>query len=281
MKLLKDTLFGLVLGAGGMYLFYQLLGDEFVASISEASNGFQITFAVAAGIFTAILIHEGGHILAGLIQGFKIELLTVCFLGLMRKDGKLKFFFNSNLQYFGGVASTSPSKEVRNPKRAFAWILLAGPLASLLLGIGLLLIFHYTSTWFDVYFAISGIISVLLFLATTLPSKSGGFYTDRKRFQRLMNKGEIGRSELALIRTINQNYIDGDCSQLSEECLQTLKDSSEPDMQFWGHFFGAYKEKDRGLQPVSSEVVNRLQKYKEYFSKPIWESLRIESLAEE
>ncbi len=43
------------------------------------------------------------------------------------------------------------------------------------------------------------VISFFIFLATTIPSKTGVFYTDRKRYQRLKSEGKEKEIELAVL----------------------------------------------------------------------------------
>lgn len=111
--------------------------------------------------------------------------------------------------YFGGIAATVPQSTATIDHRIFAKILLAGPLTSLGYGILSLWIFFQFDSAFHSFFALSGITSIGLFLATTLPSKSGIMYTDRKRFQRLLEKGLIQDAEIAMYQLISQSIIDG------------------------------------------------------------------------
>lgn len=181
-KTLKDSLVGLFLGMTIMLGAYYLIPKESILKIFPNSDLeiFVFFFSIILCPFFAIFLHELGHLIAGLIQGFKLQLFVVAFLGIKREDDKVKFYFNKEIQFFGGIAVSSPPKVTNNLKKQFAYILIAGPLSSLIFGALFLLLFIFTDTLFNASLGITGIISSGLFLATTLPSKSGVFFTDRK-----------------------------------------------------------------------------------------------------
>lgn len=147
-------------------------------------------------------IHELGHLVTGLIQGFRFELFVVGPLGIKRKDNKIKVYLNKNLAYYGGVAAVLPVDD--NPKniKKFANVILAGPLSSLVLSIICLLFAYFFNFPGELFVFMAGFTSFGIFLATTIPSKTGTFFTDRKRYQRLMSKGEEREIEIALLRII-------------------------------------------------------------------------------
>ena len=86
-------------------------------------------------IFTVLSFHELGHLIAGLMQGFRFELFVVGPLGIKREKDKIKIYLNKNIQYYGGVAATLPVNINPNNGKKFANLLLAGPIASILLAI--------------------------------------------------------------------------------------------------------------------------------------------------
>lgn len=82
------------------------------------------------------LIHETGHIIIGLICGWKFNLLVIGPLGLkVNETGKLQFYVEKRLVLWGGVGGTMPQKA--EDKNCIIWgkILLGGPLASILTGV--------------------------------------------------------------------------------------------------------------------------------------------------
>ncbi len=276
-KKIKDSLIGLVLGMAIMLSAYFLIPEEATSKLFPNSPLETVVFfssVILCPIF-AIFLHELGHLMAGLIQGFKLQLFVVAFLGIKREDDKVKFYFNKELQFFGGIAATSPQKITDNLKKQFAYILIAGPLSSLIFGALFLLLFSITDNIFNSSLGITGIISSGLFLATTLPAKSGVFFTDRKRMQRLLDKGRIGDIEYSFLKTTSQLLIDSHYKNISIEDLKLIQSDKEPIIQFWGHYYEFKYFEEMGDKEKSLSIKNNLSQYKELIPQAIWKSLSI------
>jgi hypothetical protein len=276
-KTFKDSLIGLVLGMAIMLSAYLLIPKETILKLFPKSPVETIVFisSVILCPFIAILLHELGHLLAGLIQGFKLQLFVVAFLGIKRVDDKVVFYFNKDLQFFGGIAATSPQKITNYLKKQFAYILIAGPLSSLIFGLLFLFLFKTTDSIFNSSIGIIGIISSGLFLATTLPSKSGVFFTDRKRMQRLLDKGRVGEIEYSFLKTTSQLLIDAHYKNISLEDLKIIQSDDEPIIQFWGYYYEFKYFEEIGNQDMILTIKNHLNNYKEQIPKTIWKSLSI------
>ena len=166
-------------------------------------------------LFFVIAIHELGHLITGLIQGFRFELFVIGPLGIKREKDKIKIYLNKDIQLYGGAASTSPvGTNTKNAKK-FANLLLAGPIASLLLAIVLGILYYSSDFQFSKTLGIGALASFGIFLATTIPSKTGIFFTDRKRYQRLTSNGAERDVELAVLRIVgvygkDNSYINAD-----------------------------------------------------------------------
>jgi hypothetical protein len=276
-KTFKDSLIGLVLGMAIMLSAYYLIPKETTLKLFPKSPLETVVFisSVILCPFIAILLHELGHLLAGLIQGFKLQLFVVAFLGIKRVDDKVVFYFNKDLQFFGGIAATSPQKITNYLKKQFAYILIAGPLSSLIFGLLFLFLFKTTDSIFNSSTGIIGIISSGLFLATTLPSKSGVFFTDRKRMQRLLDKGRVGEIEYSFLKTTSQLLIDAHYKNISLEDLKIIQSDDEPIIQFWGNYYEFKYFEEIGNQDMTLTIKNHLNNYKEQIPKTIWKSLSI------
>jgi hypothetical protein len=277
-KTVKDSLVGLVLGMAIMFGAYYLIPRESILKIFPNSTLETVVFfcSVILCPFFAIFLHELGHLIAGLIQGFKLQLFVVAFLGIKREDDKVKFYFNQELQFFGGIAATSPPKVTNNLKKQFAYILIAGPLSSLIFGVLFLYLYSITDSIFNASFGITGIISSGLFLATTLPSKSGVFFTDRKRMQRLLDKGRIGDIEFSFLKTTSQLLIDSHYKNISLEDLKLIQSDREPIIQFWGHYYELKYFEETGDKEKVQTIKNNLSQFKEIVPPTIWKSLLID-----
>lgn len=274
-ELLIQSIVGLFLGGGLVYLAYSFVSDELVDKIYASDNFLIIFFSIIAAIFTAIFIHEFGHLITGIVQGFQIELFVVGFLGIYRKDGKLKFYFNKDVQYFGGVAATSPKKVYDDIIKRFAFIVAGGPVFSLVVGILLWILFNQQNSIFNTFLAASGFFSILLFFATTVPSKSGSFFSDRKRFQRLLSKGNDGKVEKALFEMINRNIIDKSCKNIPQELIEIVKTDKEPFIQFWGYYYEYHKQKENN-EAIDDTLLTKLKTYEKYFSKTMWKTFGVD-----
>ncbi len=265
------------MGMGIMLGAYYLIPKESILKLFPNTPIETVVFfssVILCPIF-AIFLHELGHLMAGLIQGFKLQLFVVAFLGIKREDDKVKFYFNKELQFFGGIAATSPQKITDNLKKQFAYILIAGPLFSLIFGALFLFLYSITDSIFNSSLGITGIISSGLFLATTLPAKSGVFFTDRKRMQRLLDKGRIGDIEYSFLKTTSQLLIDSHYKNISIEDLKLIQSDKEPIIQFWGHYYEFKYFEEMGDKEKSLSIKNNLSQYKELIPQAIWKSLSI------
>lgn len=160
-----------------------------------------------------LFIHELGHVVMGLLQGFRFELLVVGLLGIKREEEKIKIYLNKNFGYYGGLGLTVPKDDSSDNLRKFANVLLAGPIASIVFAVMCFFMVNYLANPYGVIVFTAGLASFGIFLATTIPSRSGMFYTDRKRYQRLMTAGKEQEVELAMLTILgsfvkNQSYKD-------------------------------------------------------------------------
>lgn len=269
---------GLVLGVALMLsVIYLVPKDSIDKFIPNTSIGtFFFFLSIIVGPFLAIFLHELGHLLAGLVQGFRIELFVVAIFGLKRENDKVVPFLNKEIQFFGGIAATSPLQIGQNLKNQFAVILAAGPLFSLLFGTLFLLLFAYTNSIFNSTFAIVGLVSVGLFIATTLPEKSGIFFTDRKRLQRLIGKGKTAEIELGFLQSTSQILIDGHYRNLNLSNLKLMQSDTEPIVNFWGCFYEYKYYQETGDEENVLQMKSHLNSFEKIIPKTIWKSLKID-----
>ena len=281
-KLFINTIILIIFGAGFVFIGYHLsLKEEtlqkFLPGHSVLKNVIFFS-SIIIGPYFAIVLHELGHLLAGIFQGFKVELYVVGFLGIKRVDNSIKWYFNTDWEFFGGMAATSPRKFLSDDEliNTYKIILISGPLASLAFGIIPLLIFFNSHSILDPFFALLGVTSLGLCLATTLPNKSGIFFTDRKRYQRLNNKGKIGAIELAFLQVVNQSLLEKTCKNIPLERIDILKKDEDKMIQFWGYYFSFQHYKDNNNDLDAAKVQQTLQDYKKLMPGSIWKSLQID-----
>lgn len=156
-------------------------------------------------------------------------------------------------------------------------MILAGPLASLVFGIvGILLCLHSHTGAARGFWLVAGACSLGLVLATTLPRKTGIFFTDRARFQRLMSKGKASAIEEALLSIMAQVSIDGSAKKIDINQARLLQTDDEAFMRFWGYYYEFYHYKDTGLTEKTAEAKQKLIAVKPNVSPQIWKALKIE-----
>ncbi|WP_378183554.1 M50 family metallopeptidase [Aquimarina sp. SS2-1] len=184
--------------------------------------------------FVVIGIHELGHLITGLFQGFKFQLFVIGPLGIKREDDKTKLYLNKNLGYYGGIAATIPSADHPDNAQKFANVILAGPITSLFLAIILISIGYFFEKPLQSLLYTSGLISIGIFFATTIPSKSGMFFSDRKRYQRLTKPGKDQDVELALLRILGNYSKDNSYENVRKNDIDTLVSDDTPFIRFFG-----------------------------------------------
>ncbi|MDX2268975.1 MAG: hypothetical protein NW208_12770 [Bryobacter sp.] len=141
-----------------------------------------------------ILLHEGGHAVAGWLVGFRLHMLTAGPLRWDRQGGKMKLGFNRQLGLWGGICASVADPEVppglKHLRQRTLWMVLGGPLASVLgtlVGLGL-------AWWLGpgpqrLLLGLFGLTNGAIALATAIPQCMGGFVSDGKRVLDLMKEG--------------------------------------------------------------------------------------------
>lgn len=280
-KIITDSVVGLILGGSMVYFAYLSISKatllKFLPDDTIEQN---IIFFVSLFLapFFAIMLHELGHLLAGIFQGFRLELFVVGFLGIRRIENKIKVYFNTNYQYFGGVAATAPTKMLPDKDliEKYKIILISGPLVSLFFGVIPFLFLFYSNSILNPFWGLLSVTSFGVFLATTIPNKTGIFFTDRKRYQRLNDSGETGKIELAFLQLVNQSILENHCKNLSQQNIQLLKTDLDKIIQFWGFYFEYQQHKDNNNKSEAETVKENLLVYKKLMPNGIWKSLEID-----
>lgn len=194
--LLVGGLFGLLVGA----VIVPALATSTDFELPDPGIGTGGALAlVVLGALLAIPLHELGHVVAGLTQGMRLDMLCVGPAMLLRVDGKLQLRRTFSVLLWGGAAAMSPPLDQgASLSRRLAIFTAGGPLATILTGAAAAAVAwtagasHGAVALFAWTLALS---SVALLMAVTLPSTTGGMATDRARLQALLGGGP--RAELA------------------------------------------------------------------------------------
>ncbi|MFZ4632912.1 MAG: M50 family metallopeptidase [Saprospiraceae bacterium] len=171
-----------------------------------------VVFVIA--LWLVLAIHELGHLLAGLAQGFRFGLYIAGPLGARNEGGATKWFLNTDFQSFGGLAATLP-RRFDEPRltHKFAWVVAAGPLSSLIwavLAFGLAWWIEkeavqasITTKTLVCMFSFSGLFSTIIFAVTAFPIRTkGGFMSDGARMMSLLRGGPSAAFEQAILSSI-------------------------------------------------------------------------------
>jgi hypothetical protein len=208
--------------------------DHLKPDTSSGKSIMMIGIVIMALIVLAV--HELGHLIVGLWLGFRFELFIVGPLGIKRENDKVKVYLNKNLGYYGGVAATSPIHHDKENAKKFARILLAGPIASILFAIVCFAMAYLADKPLGIIFYVGGITSIAIFFTTTIPSRTGMFFTDRKRYQRLVNPGKDQEVELAMLNILGQFSKDNSYKNIDKKDINILVGDELPLVKFYGLF---------------------------------------------
>lgn len=139
-------------------------------------------------LFIVVLLHELGHLSGGLLRGMRFLLLIVGPLRLRRTISglRLDWFWNSGT--LGGLAAAMPDPE-RPMRGQLLLLVIGGPLASLLLTVLALWLSTAVEGRWSAHLLILGGLSGLIFIATALPTRAGGFLSDGRQCLELLRGG--------------------------------------------------------------------------------------------
>jgi hypothetical protein len=195
--LLGYALAGAAIAALGMTfgrekaLIHTLIGNVSVLSVLDL-------FLLPLHFFLVILLHELGHLAGGMARGMRFLLLIVGPLRLRRTVSGLKLDWFLRGDTFSGLASAMPHVN-RSTPRDFLALILGGPLTSLMVAaIAFSLAIALDGRW-AVHAAILGALSALIFAATAIPMRAGGFMSDGMQALELLRGGSAVEQRTTLI----------------------------------------------------------------------------------
>jgi hypothetical protein len=161
------------------------------------------------GAVIALLVHELGHLVAGLLVGFDFALFAFGPVLVDRSPaGGLQLSWNRTPDFWGGVAATIP-KDPRNVRNRFACVVAGGPTFSLLLALFASLILPLIPPSFSnvaIELRWLRLISAGVFIGTIVPFRNGAFATDGLRILRMTRPGPHAIRELSLISLTSMQY---------------------------------------------------------------------------
>ncbi|MTB51417.1 site-2 protease family protein [Lewinella sp. W8] len=198
------SFFGLLLvGAFFGYAMAKLfLGDA--SDLFPKQFGLFFILLLPLSFLFVVGVHELGHVLFGRWQNFEFFGLTVGpFSWRPDENGNVRFAWNTSLNLAGGVAVMLPNGGEQLSQR-FTWFAAGGPLSSLLLALLLYVLSSLLPAGSFLAFMAGGLslLSAVIFLATILPFRAGGFASDGMRILTFWRGGKVARADIAGLQTI-------------------------------------------------------------------------------
>lgn len=161
----------------------------------------RILLGIAAA-WLCLVVHELGHLAAGLAAGFRFRLFVLGPLMIERGPaGRIHLAWNRDPALFGGVAGTLPTR-TDGLRPRFAAVCAGGPVASLLLALAAaaalpMLAGSHRLLAFELKWI--RLISAGVFLFNAVPIPNGPFVSDGMRLLRILGRGPVADRELALL----------------------------------------------------------------------------------
>lgn len=187
LKLLSGLFIGIAAGLGIAALVIVLFTDtswsEFIGNL-RSGDAMKSAWAAAVGMVAfllslAVLIpaHEAGHLVCGLMTGYKFVSFRIFNLTFIKVDGRLRVKRFSVAGTGGQCLLTPPDRPLEQIPTA--WYNAGGVLADLLLlgFVSPLFWFHLQPLWLEVLW-IFGLTDVILILMNGVPMKLGGIGND-------------------------------------------------------------------------------------------------------
>ena len=160
-----------------------------------------LLLGLSAAVVT-LVVHEIGHLLAGLAVGFRFSLFAIGPLLIERTPlGPIRLAWNRVPSFFGGAAATLPTS-VHSLRWRLAAVVAGGPFASALLAAGAAVALSFLSMPHGplrAELAWVRLLSAAIFLGTAVPVPNGPFVTDGMRILRISKRGPVGDRELSLL----------------------------------------------------------------------------------
>jgi hypothetical protein len=117
--------------------------------------------------------------------------------------------------------------------------------------------------------------SLAIFLATTIPTKSGIMFTDRKRFQRLLQNGVTRDAEYALMNVLTQVLLEKSYRNVNLTQTTIIEKDPEPMMKFWAHYVRYQYHKELSEKSNMEPYREILYSFKDVFPPQLWKTLQI------
>lgn len=241
-------LMALVGAAAGYWLGNSPTAANLLAVMGEMPWWVSVLLMITA-VFLTLTLHELGHLVAGLAQGFSFAMLAVGPLLVRKENGRIRPALNRSPSTYGGLAATMPPTDEPELLKKMALVVAAGPLTTLLFTLLFALLFFILPLDGQMRFFLflMTLFGVAIFFATTIPEGGGGFLTDRARWQMLRRGGAEAQRWAAVAQLTSLSQQGTRPSQWSSALVdQAIGLSDGSTDALLGHLFAYYAYLDRG-----------------------------------
>jgi hypothetical protein len=206
----------IVLGGAVGFLIGKLghsWGEDAKATSLPAYAMIAMPFLFILSFLIVIAIHEGGHALAGLWMKFDFKMYVVGPFMWEKEQTGWQFKWNKNVNTMGGMVICLPTGNENLTKR-FSMYAAGGPMASLVLAVfsyGVFILLSFIAldgVGFVIirsFFMITALLSLMIFIVTSIPMHMGGFYSDGARILRLRRGGDKARFDVLTLKIITSS----------------------------------------------------------------------------
>ena len=186
---LMQFITGTAFGAGAMALIFALCGNIFKdagGALGVALLVGWIFIAIAVAAFLQIILHEAGHLIFGLLTGYRFLSFRAGNIAIVKQDGKLKLRKYSIAGTGGQCLLSPPDKEAAD--MPFFWYNAGGVLMNLITAAICTLVLlttdlHYTA---DVFLTMMLVMGLLFAILNGIPMTSAGAGNDGQNIKALL-----------------------------------------------------------------------------------------------
>ena len=213
-------------------------------------------------------VHEGSHVVAGLVQGWRFLAYCVGPFKLYRDDldGKVKIGLEKNPALWGGYGGTVPVTMEDAKVESFGKILLAGPMASVFLGLIAAVPGLMTK---DLFLMLLMGVSIAMGVACLIPGvKTGILYNDGSRYLRIRRGGQEAAEEKAILDAAFRSLIEPE-SRCPEENIHAMLASKDKEFQYLGHYYAYQNAQMAGDEGKKEACVRNMKEMQDKVPRAI------------
>ena len=235
-----------------------------------------IGYAIIA-FFMSTIIHELGHVVCGLIHGWKFLMMVIGPFKFYREtpDDRIRFGIEKNPSLWGGCGGTFPNKVDDKAVKVFSRILLAGPIASFILGIVFCVILIVTKNELAMMI---GFVALGEGVACILPMKikTGILYNDGTRCMRIVKGGQTAAEEKAILTFAFDEFLHGTKDTFDKDMVEVLMDSEDAYFRYYGFYYTYRNAKHDGNEAEMVKMQSEMEALSEKVSNFIRQACVLE-----